>query len=169
MRLYHGSNRAFARVDLEKCRPYKDFGRGVYLTRLEAQAQDWAQKVTARAGTGRPIVMLFDFDETALLRLDTLVFGVPDARWAHFVMNNRNRSWTAFDDPLSNHDAKYDLVEGPVANDDIATTFSLFVRGLLDGEMLAKQLAYKDLNHQMSFHTERAVAYLRSAGSYELD
>jgi hypothetical protein len=30
--LYHGSNIEIARIDLSKCRPYKDFGRGFYTT-----------------------------------------------------------------------------------------------------------------------------------------
>ena len=30
MKLYHGSNMAFERVDLSVCRPNKDFGQGFY-------------------------------------------------------------------------------------------------------------------------------------------
>lgn len=32
MILYHGSNVAIDKIDLAKCRPYKDFGKGFYLT-----------------------------------------------------------------------------------------------------------------------------------------
>lgn len=35
MRLYHGSNVEIDTVDLSKCMPYKDFGRGFYTTTLE--------------------------------------------------------------------------------------------------------------------------------------
>lgn len=28
MRLYHGSNMMIENIDLSKCKPYKDFGRG---------------------------------------------------------------------------------------------------------------------------------------------
>lgn len=32
MILYHGSNVAIDKIDLNLCKPYKDFGRGFYLT-----------------------------------------------------------------------------------------------------------------------------------------
>ena len=39
MLLYHGSNVAIVDVDLRICKPYKDFGRGFYLTTIETQAE----------------------------------------------------------------------------------------------------------------------------------
>lgn len=35
MKLYHGSNTAIVRIDLARCKPYKDFGQGFYLTEIE--------------------------------------------------------------------------------------------------------------------------------------
>ena len=32
MRLYHGSNIVIDSINLAMCRPYKDFGKGFYLT-----------------------------------------------------------------------------------------------------------------------------------------
>lgn len=34
MLLYHGSNTDIKAIDLEMCKPFKDFGRGFYLTVL---------------------------------------------------------------------------------------------------------------------------------------
>ena len=42
MILYHGSNMAIDGIDLNRCRPYKDFGRGFYLTDIREQAQRMA-------------------------------------------------------------------------------------------------------------------------------
>jgi len=39
MKLYHGSNMIIANVDLEKCRPYKDFGKGFYCTNVVYNSQ----------------------------------------------------------------------------------------------------------------------------------
>ncbi|MDR0842742.1 MAG: DUF3990 domain-containing protein [Acidobacteriota bacterium] len=167
--LYHGSNMGFDAIDLGKCHRFKDFGQGIYLTELEQQAQEWATRVVERNGVGVPTVLVFELDERKLADVSTLIFDTPCADWAHFVINNRNRKWHDDDDPLSNHDAKYDVVEGPVANDDIATTFALFVRGILDDGQLIQQLAYKKLNHQISFHTERALTLLCKVDCYELD
>lgn len=38
MLLYHGSNTDIKSISLAMCRPYKDFGRGFYLTELKDQA-----------------------------------------------------------------------------------------------------------------------------------
>ena len=39
MKLYHGSNLAIDEIDLSKCKPYKDFGQGFYLTEIKEQAE----------------------------------------------------------------------------------------------------------------------------------
>lgn len=54
MILFHGSNIEINRIDLSKCRPYKDFGRGFYLTELQDQAMRMAKRV-ARIYGGEPI------------------------------------------------------------------------------------------------------------------
>ena len=38
IKLYHGTNTTFDKVELDKCLPYKDFGRGFYLTTIRTQA-----------------------------------------------------------------------------------------------------------------------------------
>ena len=43
MRLYHGTNLDIDEINLEKCRPYKDFGTGFYLTKFEEQAKNGSQ------------------------------------------------------------------------------------------------------------------------------
>ncbi len=45
MILYHGSNLDIASINLNMCRPYKDFGRGFYLTSMEDQARKMAHRV----------------------------------------------------------------------------------------------------------------------------
>ena len=65
MRLYHRSNIIIENIDLSKCRPYKDFGQGFYLTTLLEQAQKMAQRVSRIYG-GNPMVTVFDFDEKLL-------------------------------------------------------------------------------------------------------
>ena len=37
MRLYHGSNIVIDSINLAMCRPYKDFGKGFYLTDIKEQ------------------------------------------------------------------------------------------------------------------------------------
>jgi len=42
MKLYHGTNIDFTAIDIQKCKPNKDFGRGFYLTDIKKQALNMA-------------------------------------------------------------------------------------------------------------------------------
>lgn len=44
MILYHGTYTDFQEIELDKCLPYKDFGKGFYLTDILEQADAMAQK-----------------------------------------------------------------------------------------------------------------------------
>ncbi|MBR6027864.1 MAG: DUF3990 domain-containing protein [Clostridia bacterium] len=61
MMLFHGSNLEIEAVDLSKCRPYKDFGRGFYLTDIPEQASKMARRVALIYG-GEPTVTCFETD-----------------------------------------------------------------------------------------------------------
>ena len=88
-------------------------------------------------------------------------FGLnPSAQWAEFILNNRNRKFKDFENPLSNHDNKYDIVIGAIANDDIALLFRQYQNEVIDFQTLLKGLTYKKLSIQYSFHTEKAIKLL---------
>jgi len=164
LKLYHGSNQEISTVDLSKCRPYKDFGKGFYLTTMQDQAIKMAKRV-ARIYGGCPIVNVYEFDESCLKgKLAVRIFDKPDIDWAVFILNNRSRTFTDTDSPESNHDNKYDLVIGPVANDDLALLFRQFESGLISVETLVEGMKYKKLTNQYSFHSEIAIAYLEKEG-----
>lgn len=42
MILYHGSNVVVKEIKLEICKPFRDFGKGFYLTDIRSQAEEWA-------------------------------------------------------------------------------------------------------------------------------
>lgn len=46
MILYHGSNTDIDKINLSKCKPNKDFGKGFYLTTLKGQAERMALRVS---------------------------------------------------------------------------------------------------------------------------
>jgi hypothetical protein len=163
MLLFHGSNQEITNIDLGCCKPYKDFGRGFYLTTIDEQAKLMARR-TARIFTGIPVVTMFSFDEAAYANLSVKLFSEPSAEWALFVLNNRNRFFRDFTALDNNHDNKYDIVTGPVANDDIALLFRTFTNGYIDLDALVNGMKYKNLSNQYSFHTEQAVAYLSKLG-----
>ena len=153
MKLYHGSNTKIEKIDLSKCRPYKDFGQGFYLTEIKEQAEKMASR-TAHIYEGEPIVTEFEFDESALTKLSVKQFDGPNEEWALFVLANRSK-----ESQQPTH--SYDIVIGPVADDDIAQLFRNFNDGYINLAMLVEGLKYKKVSSQYFFHTEAATKYLK--------
>lgn len=152
MKLYHGSNMVIEQIDLSKCKPFKDFGQGFYLTEIKEQAEQMARRTSAIYG-GKPIVTEFELDEIALKNLSVKTFEEPNEEWALFVMANRSRK-----NMQSIH--SFDIVRGPVADDTIATLFRNFDDGLIDLQMLVNGLKYKKVSSQYFFHSAEAIKYL---------
>lgn len=152
MRLYHGSNMMIENIDLSKCKPYKDFGRGFYLTEIKEQAEKMAGRTAAIYG-GEPTVTEFEFDEAALHTLSVKTFEHPDKEWALFVLANRSRN-----SRQPTH--CFDIVIGPVADDTIATLFRNFNEGIIDLPTLVNGLKYKKVSSQYLFHSAKAIKYL---------
>ena len=69
IKLYHGTNTTFDKVELDKCLPYKDFGRGFYLTTLRTQALARAKNKCNFEG-GAPTILAYQFDEKELANLN---------------------------------------------------------------------------------------------------
>lgn len=154
MRLYHGSNQPIDTIDLTKGSKYKDFGQGFYTTHLFQQAKEWSKTITNRYG-GTPTVTEyeFDLDKAIAAGLNVKIFEAADREWALFVMANRDRTGEVF-----HHD--FDIVIGPVADDNMARLFGLYDMKIIDFEAVVAGLIYKDLNSQCFFATERALEFL---------
>ncbi|MFR9554185.1 MAG: DUF3990 domain-containing protein [Rikenellaceae bacterium] len=155
MILFHESNTAIETIDFERCRPYKDFGKGFYLTEIEEQAVQMARRTSTIFG-GDAVVTRFAFDEGAAIADTTLNikrFDEPNKEWALFIMENRNRQ--------SQHPThSYDIVIGPVADDTIATLLRNFDDGIIDLDMLVSGLKYRKISSQYLFHTPVSLKYL---------
>ena len=164
MIVYHGTNMDFDEIDLKKCKKYKDFGQGFYVTVLEGQAERMAKRTAARYG-GLPTVIKYEFDYSQLEKLRYMLFETPNSEWAVFVANNRNPKFKDFTDILSNHDNKYDVVCGAVADNDVLTTTELYSDGYISAEIVKERLRYKELTNQYSFHTVTAIGLLRKIGA----
>ena len=156
MILYHGSNMEIDTIDLDKCRPYKDFGKGFYLTDIQEQAQRIAAR-TARMFKGDPTLTAFEFDLKEVMRASGLkvrIFEKPDREWAKFVMSNRDINTVQ---PC--HD--YDIVIGPVADDTIARLLRLYIENFISEEQLLRELTFSKVTSQYFFHSEAAIKMLK--------
>jgi len=168
MILFHGSNIEIEKIDLKKCNPFKDFGKGFYTSPVKEQAWKMAKRTVRINKKGSPCVTAFSFDDSLLSNtvLKVKQFSNPDSEWARFVMNNRNRKFIDTRSPDCNHDAKYDIVTGPVANDDIAALIDVFLAGLISDDALARELTFRELSIQFSFHTDKSIAVLQKKEAY---
>jgi len=152
MTLYHGSNVQVAKPDLELSRESLDFGKGFYTTVNKDQAVNFAQKVTIRKKQKTPTISVYNFDmDTAKSVLDILRFTGPDRSWLDFVQQNRKGMYSG---------KSYDLIIGPVANDDVYATLIVYEQGIINLEQTIEALKVKKLYNQFVLKTQKALSLL---------
>ena len=142
------------------CRPFKDFGKGFYLTPDLAVAKRMAERCVERSDwQGAPkYVYVYDFDDSDLSTLNARRFApVVNEEFAMFVMANRRLRTSATD---HNRDNRYDIVVGPIADDRMGVLFRRFEDGEVTLEYLINELKFKRLTIQYSFHTSTALLKL---------
>lgn len=156
MILYHGSYMRIDRIDLSKSRPFKDFGRAFYLSADEQQAWERAYASITLWG-GEPNVTKYEFDEALMTagELKVLTFDNYTEEWADFIFANRERKTPAF-----HHD--YDIVYGPIANDNVGEQVALFKGGYISKERFLQKLRHmRGITFQYAFCTEKAISKLK--------
>jgi len=159
MILYHGSNTIVDKPQLILQNRALDFGSGFYTTENKVQAISFAEKVYRRRKEGKPIVSVYEFDEKSAFSVCSLLrFEEPNEAWLDFVFANRNCTY---------HGQSYELIYGPVANDDIFLTFHLYASGELSKEETINRLKIKKLYNQLTLSSERAISYLNFTGVFD--
>lgn len=148
--LYHGSNIAFDRIDLSKSHNRRDFGKGFYCTILETQAIEWAHRLYMRNFSGGEYVYQYIFHQTDDLNIKH--FHALDTEWLEFIKNNRTKGGIQHN---------YDVVIGPVADDNTMETIQLYISNILKAEEAVERLRYNKVNNQVSFHTPLALKQLQ--------
>lgn len=149
MRLFHGTNVKYDTIDLSKSKDKRDFGKGFYTTTIPEEAEKWAKNQFVRYGGDGSFVKEFDFQEDKTLKIK--VFSEMNAEWLEFVKKCRTTGGTPHD---------YDVIKGPVANDNTMRTIALYTSGIYSTEQAIEQLRYFKVNDQVSFHTEKALKCL---------
>ncbi len=157
MIVYHGSNLIVDVPMLVAQNRFLDFGYGFYTTTNRLQAINFAQKVCKRKNEGTKQVSIYEIDEEKLFSsCSVLRFESPDGEWLDFVAENRSGNYFG---------ETFDVVYGPVANDDVYTTFTLYQSGVLTREQTLETLKIKKLYDQMVFATEKSLSYLNFLGT----
>lgn len=157
MILYHGSNVIVSEPKLIEQNRFLDFGFGFYTTTNKTQAIGFADKVTKRRKEGKKTVSIYEIDEDAVFaNCSVLRFDSANEAWLDFVSKNRSGNYTG---------KAYDIILGPVANDDVYTTFTLYSAGVLTKEQTLETLKVKKLYNQLVLSSEKALSYLKFIGT----
>lgn len=159
MIVYHASNCVVKIPMLVESNRLLDFGQGFYTTTNFEQAKRFAKSVVAKRG-GTPLVNSYEFDETAAKsKLLTLKFDTPTEAWLDFVVANRSGKYVG---------ERYDLVTGPVANDNVYTTIGLYQSGFMSKEATIQELRVRKLYNQVVFCRPPSFAFLKYLGTEEI-
>ena len=157
MILYHGSNVIVSEPKLIQQKRFLDFGFGYYTTTNKTQAIGFADKVYKRRKEGNRIVNVYEFDEVkAFASCSVLNFDNANEAWLDFVSENRTGTYNG---------ESFDIIFGPVANDDVYKTFTLYTAGVLSKEQTLEALKIKKLYNQLVFASKKALNYLQFLGT----
>lgn len=151
MILYHGSNVEVKEPILLKVQRELDFGRGFYTTSDMEQAARWAWRTAKRRGESNAFVTVYEVNEDELKNIRLLSFDSPNVEWLNLVVKNRKGEYIAGD---------WDVISGPVADDQTAQVIDLYLEGAYDEEEAIRRFLTQRLKDQYAFKTNEALKLL---------
>ncbi len=139
MVLYHSSKEIVEFPEIRKSRYTKDFSWGFYCTNNFKQALRWANR-----GEGDPVINYYTYERND--KLSILKFDSMTDEWLDFIARCR-----------SGETHRYDIVEGPMANDTVWNYVNDFLSGRISRRQFWALAEFRYPTHQMSFHTLAAL------------
>lgn len=152
MILYHGSNVEVQEPRLIPSKRLLDFGAGFYLTSDYEQARKWAARTAKNRESGISVISVFEIGKNEIKKLKVLMFEAANEEWLKYVSANRTGKPT---------EGVYDVVVGPVANDQAIRTVNNYLKGYFPEDVAVRLLLPQKLKDQYAFRTERALAALK--------
>lgn len=141
--LYHAGKEVVEYPEVRKMKYTKDFSWGFYCTKKLDQAVRWANR-----GEGEPIINIYQYEPDDSLQV--LYFETMTEEWLDFIARCR-----------SGKTHRYDIVEGPMANDTIWNYVNDFITGKITRKQFWALAEFKYPTHQISFHTLAALDCLK--------
>lgn len=148
--VFHGTCFDFSEIDLTKSHNYRDFGKGFYTTILMPQSKEWAYRLALREKKDKYFIYEYLFEDNETLNVKH--FDSLNEEWLEFIKENRIKGGLQHN---------YDVVIGPVADDNTMETVQLYMSNLLTAKEAVKRLKYNKVNNQVSFHTKNALKHLK--------
>jgi len=170
--LYHGSISFFDKPDANKGKPFKDFGRGFYVSQEKQNAiniayrnksiEESRNKRLGKTESVSAFLYSFEFDLTFLQDYSVKEFLNADKEWLLFVLANRSSS---------DKSHEYDIVIGPTANDDTRASLRAYNAGAYGEQdsdeamnILIRRLKVDKLPEQIYFSNNNILSRLTSKG-----
>ncbi|MCL1949997.1 MAG: DUF3990 domain-containing protein [Turicibacter sp.] len=148
MELYHASNQVVEFPEIRRSYYTKDFSWGFYCTNSMEQAKVWAIRRKNKVKLGNPTINIYEYQENK--ELNVLHFDEVNDEWLDFIASCRNGNLH-----------RYDIVEGPMADDEIWEYVDDFLNGKMPREIFLAYAKFKKPTHQLSFHTIQGLSTLK--------
>ena len=142
MEILHASGEVVKNPLIIRTKFTKDFSWGFYCTNNEKQAKKWALRKKPQ-----PTINYFKYQPNENLKI--LKFEETTDEWLEFVANCRKGV-----------EHEYDIVEGPMADDQLFFFVDDFMNNIIDRETFLKICKFRYPTYQISFHTVQALGCL---------
>ena len=149
MIVFHGSLREVSTPDVSKSKPYVDFGPAFYVTTFQHQAERWALRKANRSGGAFVAhVNKYTLNEAKLAEFRVLRHAGANEEWLDYVCACRKGI-----DVYS----QWDIVIGPVANDDVFKSVNKYFKGEWTKEETLRKLSYLQQSDQIAFINPKCI------------
>jgi len=167
IKVYHGSTYLFETIDVTKGKPYKDFGRGFYVTQNFNHAKNIALRnkyfETKRNNKNiEAYIYTYELDLNKLSGYKVKKFTDANLEWLQFVLKNRK---------IRDKAHYYDMVIGPTADDDTMLVINAYLDGLYGEigsiqalDILLKNIEAENLPSQICFLNNDITSMLIQTG-----
>jgi hypothetical protein len=158
--VYHGGTEAIENPDCKLGRKNLDFGQGFYVTDIREQAVKWAENM-GRNRNKPALLNSYIMNRQAIVQeARCKIFEAYNEEWLEFIIANRTGENIA---------AKYDYIEGGIANDRVIDTVNLYTAGLMELNTALRELSRHQPNNQMCLLSQSIInEYLIYNGTEEL-
>ena len=141
MLIMHGSALKVPNPEIRKAKFNKDFSDGFYCTHIEAQAYRWATRYN------EGFINYYEYNQAPGLSI--LTFPQMTEEWLDFIAQCR-----------SGGTHSYDIVGGPMANDEVYNYVADFLSGVITRTAFWELVRFRYPTHQICFHTEKSLQSL---------
>lgn len=149
--LYHGSEQIIKFPGIKKTRYTKDFSWGFYCVNNYGKMCQWVKNKYEKS-----VVNVYSYIENPQLNIKK--FDKISYEWLEFVLRCRSGKIHG-----------YDIVEGPIMDNDIWSFITDHLGGYVDKEIFEKYVKFKHPTYQISFHSIRALECLKYERSEMID